>query len=105
MARSESKARLRARTASEKFKRRLESPDLDGLEQHLGRPLPVSFRAMYRDRGLILSNNLLIAVSNPLEPAHECYIAWFEPADIENFRAVWPGYSRVEILGDVRHEC
>jgi len=46
---------------------------------------------MYQEPDLILSDDLLIAVPNPLQTAGECHIAWFQPADVENLRMVWPG--------------
>jgi hypothetical protein len=84
------KERTRANAASEQFARRLASPDLAGLERHLGHALPASFRAMYQDRELILSDDVLIDVPNPLEGDEECYVAWFQPADVESVGEVPP---------------
>jgi hypothetical protein len=85
--------RAHARTAAdlEAFKKRLAAPDLDGLERHLGHPIPASLRALYDDHELIMSFDILIAVPNPLEQDEECYIAWFEPGDAESLRDAWPG--------------
>src|ERR1051325_9258361 len=49
-------------SAAARYRERVASPDLDGLEQHLGHSLPESFRALYRDRSLITSENIVIAV-------------------------------------------
>ena len=98
--RSERKARATAAVASNRFKQRLASPDLDGLERHLGHPLPASVRAMYQDRDLIMSDNILIGVPNPLENDNECYVAWFEPADVENIGAAWPGCDSLFPIAD-----
>jgi hypothetical protein len=100
MSRSERKQRARAAAASEKFEKRLASPDLDGLERHLGHALPASFCAMYQDRDLIMSDNILIGVPNPLENDDECYVAWFQPADTENIGAAWPGCDGLFPIAD-----
>lgn len=100
MTQAENKARLRRRTDAEQFKRRLHSPDLDGLEQQPGHPLPASFGALYQNRDLIQTNDLLIAVPNPLEGADECYIAWFRPANVESLREVWPGCEGLFPIAD-----
>ena len=78
-------------SAAARYRERVASPDLDGLEQHLGHSLPESFRALYRDRGLITSENIVVAVPNPLEKSESSYIAFFEPADIETLDHPWPG--------------
>lgn len=46
---------------------------------------------MYQDRELINAHDVLIGIPNPLEKSKECYIAWFEPADLENLLAPRPG--------------
>ncbi len=85
------RGRAKAAAELEAFKKRLASPDLDGLERHLGHPLPASLRTLYSDHDLIMSYDILIAVPNPLEQGDESYIAWFEPGDVASLGAAWPG--------------
>lgn len=74
------------------LERRLRSPDLAAIEKHLGHPLPRSLHALYADQELVLSDDVLIGVPNPVEKDSECYVAWFEPGDLQNLLAQrWPG--------------
>jgi hypothetical protein len=84
-------AQARANAELEAFEKRLANPDLDGLERRWGHPLPASLRALYNDQELINSKDVLIGVPNPGEPGEDCYVAWFEPGDVESLDAVWPG--------------
>jgi len=89
--RLEKKRRAEASAASAGFKKRLTNPNFAGLEEHFRSPLPASFRAMYENRELISSEDLLIGVPNPVERSRECYVAWFMPADVESAQSPWPG--------------
>jgi hypothetical protein len=91
ISRGERKGQLRRALAAERFLKRLESPDLAGLERHLGHPLPASLRALYADRDLVMSDDIVISVPNPLQGSKDSYIAWFEPADAETLAIIWPG--------------
>lgn len=91
-ARSERKRDAQGAAESAKFERRRRSPNLAAIEKHLGQSLPSALHALYRDQALVLSNDVLIGVPNPVENEDECYVAWFEPGDLENFTShPWPG--------------
>jgi hypothetical protein len=89
--RAERKRRAESAFASERFRKRIESPDLEALERHFGHPLSASLRALYADRRLIMSQDVVVAVANPLERSKDSYIAWFEPADAEALGSPMPG--------------
>jgi hypothetical protein len=46
---------------------------------------------MYQDHKLIMSDDVLIGVPNPIGKEDECYICWFQPADVQNLDDAWPG--------------
>jgi hypothetical protein len=91
ISRGDRKRRQESVAFGERFRRRLESPDLAGLERHLGHPPSASLRALYADRDLVMSDDIVISVPNPLQGSKESYIAWFEPADAETLAITWPG--------------
>ena len=85
--RAQRKQRVEGSLVAERFRKRMESPDLAGLERQIGRPLSPSLRALYADRELVISKDIVLAVPNPLEGSKDSYIAWFEPADAEALRS------------------
>ena len=89
--RRDKRRRTKSALAAEKYLKRLGSPDFEGMERHLGHRLPESFYALYGDTDLVRSEDLLIAVPNPLERSEDSYIAFFQPADRETLDDPWPG--------------
>ena len=81
--RAERRRRAEGSLVADRFRKRIESPDFAGLERRLGHPLSASLSALYADRDLVMSRDIVIAVPNPLERSKDSYIAWFEPADAE----------------------
>jgi hypothetical protein len=83
------------------FERRLRSPDLAAVEEHLGHALPQCLHALYQDQALVLSDDILIEVPNPATRENECYIAWFGPGDIKNVtEQPWPGCEGLFKIGN-----
>ena len=67
----------------EDFEARLGRPNLPALEGYFGHPLPGALRALYGDMALVASSDLQISVANPVVNEPKCYVAWFEPGDLQ----------------------
>ena len=100
-ARSERKRKAAGALAAAEFERRQSSPNLGEVEKHLGHALPRSLHALYQDKALALSSDVLIGVPNPATGEDECYVAWFEPGDLDNFTSnPWPGCEGLFCIGN-----
>lgn len=62
----------------------LDHPDFEALEDYFGHPLPAVLKELYADKQLIRRDDILIRVPDPLDGGNECYVAFFEPANLEN---------------------
>ena len=82
------------------FAERQARPDLAGLEQHLGGPLPQAFMTLHRDPDLAASENLLLDLPAPSGEEPGLFVAWFEPADSQSLEDVWPGCEGLFPLAD-----
>ena len=89
--RASKRSQALAAARAQEFERRQSQPDFAGLERLYGHSLPAAFHAMHSDLQLISSENLLIALPNCVEDSTECYVCWFEPADLESAYSPWPG--------------
>jgi hypothetical protein len=84
-----------AEEESEKYRRRLNSPDFGELETYFRHPLPDALKALYQDKPRINSEYILIDVPNPGELESESFIAFFEPLDMDSVRHPWPGCEKL----------
>ena len=48
-----------------------------------------------------MSDSILIGVPNPVDGGDECYVAWFQPGDVENVGAAWPGCEGLFPIADI----
>ena len=100
-ARSQHKRKTAQALEAAEFERRQSSPNLAEVEEHLGHALPRSLHALYQDKALALSSDLLIGVPNPATDEKECYVAWFEPGDLKNYTSdPWPGCEGLFRIGN-----
>ncbi|HSR10725.1 MAG TPA: SMI1/KNR4 family protein [Thermodesulfobacteriota bacterium] len=76
---------------SERYDRRMKSPDFASLETYFGHPLPEALKALYRNKNRIAMENTLVSIPNPAEGTRESFIAFFIPLDLDSVKNPWPG--------------
>ena len=76
---------------SRKFEERLANPDFPSLERHFGHPLPAALRALYLDPVERMRDQFEVAPSANAPRGERWPIAFYQPADAESLRDMWPG--------------
>jgi hypothetical protein len=75
------------RQAAERaFEHALVNPDFAALERQAGAILPTALRTLYADRALLLPQDWQVALPNPGQRNHNCYIAYWQPATPNSLR-------------------
>src|SRR5690606_38729255 len=83
----ERRKKARWAEASRRHDQGLDHPDFEAVENYFGHPLPATLKELYADKQLIRSEDILIGVPDPHDGGNECYVAFFEPAKLENAEA------------------
>ena len=74
--------------AGQAFDERRRRPALAALAARLGHRLPASYEALYADQDLVRGDDWVIEVPNRATGDEDCYLTWFEPADLETLSSV-----------------
>jgi hypothetical protein len=84
---------------SRRFEERLANPDFAALEKQFGHPLPAALRALYLDPQERIRDNFEIAPTGA--PCSKRWpIAYYQPADAESLRNMWPGTEEMFAFAD-----
>jgi hypothetical protein len=94
-----SKAQLAAH--AKRFAERLKNPNFAGLEAHFGHSLPLGIKALYQDQEELYRSDFEVAGKGTEGVERTWFVAYYQPADLENIRDAWPDTRQVfEIAND-----
>jgi len=79
------------KAATERFQKRLSSPDLEAVAKHFGCTLPQALRDLYSNPKELALSDIEVVPPNGRDPV---YICFYNPADEENVRDAWPGCEK-----------
>jgi hypothetical protein len=79
---------------SRRFKERLSQPHLDEVAKHFGCALPQALIALYQNQEEVMRDNFEVAPSPDAPEGSRWFISFYEPADAQSTRDVWPGCEK-----------
>ncbi len=85
---------------SRRFTERLQHPDFAAVEKHFGHSLPACLQALYADRQELLRGPFEVAAVPDAKPDHRWHVAFYQPADGQSVREMWPGSENYFAFAD-----
>lgn len=74
-----------------RFKERRLNPDFATIEAHFNHRFPEALRQLYNNKEEILRHDFEVIAPESATPPSCWYIAYYQPADMENICDAWPG--------------